>query len=373
MFSVLPVVVNALVERLGLTIEQAGLVASIDLAGLFCGQILTAALIRSMSARKLALIGFCLFSGGNLLTAFTTDFYTLCTVRFFSDIGGGIFIALCMTYLTRSSNPDRYIGLSVGLQLTLTICLLLVAPSLLQNVGFSGFFLLLTALSLVTILSVKYPLDIEFEDKTAVPLKFSQFSENDKDALIGVISILVYWVGIGACWSFMEVIGVEKGYDNAELAQSLALSQVAGFTGALFTAWLGNRYGRLIPTLIALSIKTLVIVTWFNGQSLMWFSIGISVFSFTWNVVLIYQLAMVAKFDKKGVFMSVGTSAQALGVAIGPAIVAMTLVDTVVLPVAITAFVAIFMCTFFSIVINRRIAQASRKNDSTSEVERNFY
>ena len=211
MFGVLPVLVNAFNARLGFSVEESGFIASADLAGLFVGQILTAIFIRKLSARKVALIGALLFSGGNFLTPLTDTFTSLVTIRFLSEIGGGIFIALCMTFLSRTENPDRYIGFSVSLQLMLTIGLLLTTPLMLDLLDISGFFIVLAFLSCLTFLAVIYPLDIDFTIGMNKSISDKKLTSTDKNALVGIASILIYWVGIGALWSFIEVIGSEKG------------------------------------------------------------------------------------------------------------------------------------------------------------------
>lgn len=373
MFGVLPVAVNGFHQRLGFSLEQAGYIASIDLVGLFVGQILTASIIRSVSSRKLAMVACALFVIGNFLTAFATTFYLLAVIRFLCEIGGGIFIALCMTYLTRSKDPDRYIGLSVGLQLMLTIVLLLLSPYLLESIGLKGFFLVLAGISMVSLLSVVFPLDMEFADQSAFSFKIQHLTPKDKGALVGVLSILVYWIGIGALWSFLEVIGVEKGFSKESISNSLALTQFAGFSGAIFTAWLGSKLGRLWPTLICLGLQVVCMLALSFDLAITPFGITIALFSFTWNMILIYQLAMVAKLDSKGVFMSIGTSAQALGVAIGPTIISLTLINGTTLPVVITMIVSIILCAFLSVVISRHARAIFHIEPPVPKTRRNIY
>lgn len=354
MFGILPVLVNAFSVRMGFTVEQSGLIASADLAGLFVGQILTAIFIRNMSARRIALYGAILFAGGNWLTPLVDTFGLLATIRFVSEIGGGIFIALCMTYLSRTEDPDRYIGLAISLQLMLTIALLLTAPTMLNALAVSGFYVVLAMISSLSFLAVIFPLDMDLKFEIEKVLETGILSKADKNALVGVVSILVYWIGIGALWSFIEVIGGEKGLPQQDISNGLALSQFAGFAGAIFTAWLSNRIGRLWPTLIALGFQTVAVVMLGFDMTYSLFLFSLSLFSFTWNVVLIFQVAIVADFDEKGIFTSIATASQALGVAIGPAIIALTMTGVVLKPVLILMFIAMAMCAVISVYISVR-------------------
>lgn len=373
MFGVLPVLVNAFNARLGFSVEESGFIASADLAGLFVGQILTAIFIRKLSARKVALIGALLFSGGNFLTPLTDTFTSLVTIRFLSEIGGGIFIALCMTFLSRTENPDRYIGFSVSLQLMLTIGLLLTAPLMLDLLDISGFFIVLAFLSCLTFLAVIYPLDIDFTIGMNKSISDKKLTSTDKNALVGIASILIYWVGIGALWSFIEVIGSEKGLSSIDISNGLAFSQLAGFAGAMFTAWLSNRIGRLFPTLIALACQAVAVAMLGFEMDFMLFLFSLSLFSFTWNVVLIFQLAIVADFDQKGIFTSIGTASQALGVAIGPAIVALTMTDVVLMPVIILMIVSVILCALISIYIRVKANISVKINEVSKDNIRNVF
>lgn len=320
MFSVLPVVVGAFISHLNFTMQQAGYVASADIGGLFLGNLLSVWLIRKLGARQIAIMAVSLLVSGNLLSATIIDFQSLMLCRLITEIGAGVMMGLSMTYLSRTSNPDRYFGMSVGLQIFITIILLMIAPRLLDMVGLSGFFIVIASLCLLSVSSWLLPLEIHSEDEVHPVLLPLQ--PKDRKALLGVGVILIYWIGIGAFWSYAELLGTAKGIDGQAVANALALSQIAGFVGASITSWASTRWGRLLPV-IGASLVQLGCIAFIWQSSGVWaYGVIVGIYSFTWNVILIYQLGIVAAYDEKRIFTPLSLAAQSLGVAIGPALVA---------------------------------------------------
>lgn len=358
MFSVLPVAVGAFTHHLGFSIQESGYIASADLAGMFIGEITCAFIIHRFSGRNIALLGCLFFITNNFLSAFVTDFYQLAAVRFAAEFGAGILMALSFTSLSRTDNPDRNFGMSIGLQLAFTISLLLIAPLLLQSFGLKGFFITLSAISACTLLAVFRPLVIKV-DKLDQILP-DKARTHDVTAGIAVLSILVYWIGIGAVWSFAELLGSRSGLSAQETSNGLAFSQVAGFFGALFTAWIAIRFGRIKPIIIALVLQILAIFLFIPEQTALIYALSISLFSVTWNVVLIYQLGIVADADKRGIYTALGIAAQALGIAIGPALAASWISGNDISAILIIAVIAIVGCGILSLFSSFRLKKSEQ-------------
>jgi len=365
MFSVLPVAVGAFTHYLGFTIQEAGYIASADLAGMFLGEITCALIIQRVSGKKIAIIGCILFITNNFLSAFSTDFISLASVRFFAEFGAGMLMALSFTSLSKTSNPDRYFGISIGLQLAFTITLLLIAPLVMERFGLQGFFIALACISTFTLLAVVKPIIINAENIEVKSKKLTK--THDITARIAVLSILIYWIGVGAVWSFAELLGSKSGLSAQDTSTGLALSQMAGFFGALFTAWIAVRYGRIKPIIIALVLQLVSVALFIPQQTALSYALSVSLFSVTWNVVLIYQLGIVADSDKRGIYTALGIAAQALGVAIGPALAASLITGENISPILIIAFVAIVGCGVLSIITTMRLKKSTQYNSQEEQ------
>lgn len=363
MFSVLPIAVGAFTQHLGFSIQQAGYIASADLAGMFIGEITAALIVKRVSGRNIALLGCCFFIINNFLSAFATDFALLALVRFFAEFGAGMLMALSFTSLSKTDNPDRYFGMSIGLQLTFTISLLLIAPMLLAEFGLQGFFIVLSFISAFTLLAVFKPLIVKFDDVDADVS--GKIKVHDVTAGLAVVSILVYWIGIGAVWSFAELLGTKSGLSAQDTSNGLALSQMAGFFGAVLTAWVAIRFGRIKPIIIALLLQVVSVALFLPEQTALMYALSVSLFAITWNVVLIYQLGIVADADKRGIYTALGIAAQALGVAIGPALAASFISGTETAPIVFIAIIAIVVCGILSIITSIRVKKADKLEESS--------
>jgi len=360
MFSVLPVVVGAFTNYLGFTIQQAGYIASADLAGMFVGVVTCAIIIQRISGKNITIIGCIFFIANNFLSAFATDFIALVAVRFLAEFGAGMLMAVSFTSLSKTDNPDRYFGIGIGLQITFTISLLLIAPVLMESFGLRGFFLTLASISSLTLLAIFKPIVINADDFSTTSKEKTK--TYDTTARLAVLSILIYWIGIGAVWSFAELLGSTSGLSTQDTSTALAFSQIAGLAGALFTAWVAVRYGRIKPIIIALFLQLVAVGLLIPEQTMLSYALAVSLFVVTWNVVLIYQLGIVADSDKRGIYTALGIAAQALGVAIGPALAASFISGNNISPILFIAFIAIIGCGGLSIITSVRIKKMEQKN-----------
>lgn len=331
MFSVLPVVVGAFINHLNLTMQQAGYIAAADIGGLFLGNVLSIWLIRNLGARQIAIPAVGLLFVGNVVSASVQDFQSLMLCRTLTEIGAGVMMGQAMTFLSRTSNADRYFGMSVSMQIFITIILLMIVPRVLEMVGLSGFFIFLAFLCLLSASSWFFPLEIHSKNLTQSVI--FPLQDNDKKALRGVFVIMIYWIGIGAFWSYAEILGTSKGLNGKTVANVLAMSQIVGFIGAMTTSWASTRWGRLLPVMIASLVQLGCILFIWHCSGVWAYGVLVGVYSFTWNVILIYQLGNVAEYDEKGVFTPLSLAAQAIGVTIGPALVAFVIQDGQLSPV----------------------------------------
>src|SRR5277367_1469879 len=82
-----PMVVGAMVDLVGLTERQAGIMASVELTGLTLGILAMMPLVSRVKRSSLAVFAVSTIVAANLLTCFMTGFWTLLPIRFMSGVG----------------------------------------------------------------------------------------------------------------------------------------------------------------------------------------------------------------------------------------------------------------------------------------------
>lgn len=107
-----------------------------------------------------------------------------------------------------------------------------------------------------------------------------------------------------------------------DVANALTVSQFLGIGGAAITVVCQYRFGRTLPILLGVwgGAYGIFMITGAIDGSAYW--VGVGLFNLLWNLFMPYMLAILAKFDDHGRFVSQGTAMQFIGYAVGPYIAA---------------------------------------------------
>ena len=95
----IPLLLGAMVSDRGFTDQQAGLVASADLAGYAVMTFVTAIFLIHRNWRQLVLAGVAVMILGNIGSIFVTSGATFAAVRFITGMGAGVLAAIATVSL----------------------------------------------------------------------------------------------------------------------------------------------------------------------------------------------------------------------------------------------------------------------------------
>jgi hypothetical protein len=137
-------------------------------------------------------------------------------------------------------------------------------------------------------------------------------------AVMGLLAQAIWFGAPGAFWTFVEQVATDKGVatDTAEMAVSVG--ELVGLIGGAVAAWLGNRFGRLKPIIVATAgmIASAIVYQLCDG------AVGLAIFlasfySF-WNYGTVYQMSFVTELDASGRTAVAMPAAQVFGLSFGP-------------------------------------------------------
>lgn len=313
-FILQPGFVQGLVEYVGLTEQQAGLIASAEMFGLATTTILLSFVSSRVSWRKFSAICLGVCAIGNLASIGQTDPQTLATVRFITGLGSGGVISLTFTMMGLTDRSDRNFGYIIVWVLTYGALGLLLMPTAYHLIGMNGllvFFALFCASGLwfIRFLPDSGAAHSEGRESKDYPLSVKSVS---------LIGILVYNIAIGIVWAYLFLVGLEAGMAEQAVANALTISQFLGIAGAFLAVLFETRFGRLAPLLISIlgTAACIYLLVGDGGPPVFW--IAVCGFNFLWNLSMPYLLATLADFDHRGRIVVHGVSMQFLGYAIGP-------------------------------------------------------
>jgi MFS transporter, DHA1 family, inner membrane transport protein len=319
----IPLLVGAMVSDRGFTDQQAGLVASADLAGYAVMTFITAVFLIDRDWRRLALGGVGIMFVANLMSTTVASAGAFAAVRFLSGMGAGVLAAIATVSLGRTQKPDRSYGLLFAACLLFGTAGLWGLPLLLEHTGLNGAYVVIAALAIVTGFASRWLRQVA--PASHDPASGAATRGTSLAAALILVAITLFWAHQNALYAYMERIGSASGLSAQFIGFTLGLANLTGFVGATLVAWLGTRYGRLLP-LLALTVVQLACVWMLSGtvQST-GYLVAIGVISLSWNIVNPIQIGILASVDQRGRWLALSSTVIGAGLAIGPALGAVAL------------------------------------------------
>ena len=320
----MPLMLGAFVDHLGLSAREAGLVAAAEMSGVFCATLGIVLVVHRWNRRGLALGGLLLLLAADLAAAAVSVFPLLAGARFVAGLGAGLVIATMKASIAATRDPVRVFGV-MGMSLLLTGAIgLPLLPKVIQPWGTGGAYLVLAALVLPGL-----PL-LRWLPPYAVTAVGSQPSGQRVDipwAALGLVALLSYFISFGAVGPFMERLGVASGLEAASVGRVLGAGSAAGIAGAALATWLGIRAGRAWPFCIAVccSIGSLWLLV--GGMRPATFVVAAIIVNAAALFTGPYVLGSLAALDRQGRVLVTGLMMQAIGLAAGPALAGLLIAD----------------------------------------------
>lgn len=350
-----PLIVGALIDDYQFTPSQAGFVAGIEMVGIGLASFCMAITASAKNRKKAIYLGAMLGILGSLGPLLTSAYMPVLVSRFIAGVGCGMVAPIVLAILGTTRNPDRTFGQYYLTSYLASAAMMAVgtwAVAAFHVKGAYGLMSLALIAIFLTARNIPYAIedvseDAKVEQKSSFPMK---------EGLLTLGLSFVYWIGMGALWSFVERLGMQASLTLSEIGAALSLGQLTSIAGALMTSLLHIRYRRLpvLAVAISLAVASVILLGW--SGSLIGFMIGVCTFSFIWPVFLAYLGGIMATLDRGGRIVALSVTSQTLGMAVGSA-VGGTMSDQfgyVAVPVSAT------FCFILCLVLLGIIAQAMR-------------
>ena len=343
MVIILPVIIGGLVDSLGLTSRQAGLIATAEFIGMAAANLGVAAVVHRWNRRALGVWMLVLMIAGNLSSVLADEFSVLFVTRVISGLSEGALVALMTAGVVSTRAPDRIFGTFLVANLSFAAISFTIIPRILQTWGAHGAFVWLAGLALCGMAVVhwfpRFAVNHGEQNEENTPA-------GGKIALVpaafGLAAMFSFFLCIGSVWPYMERIGVFLGLTVETVGGRLALASIAGIVGAAMVAGLGIRLGRTLPLAIGTVSLAASLLLLLNGTGV--FFIVVLIFMWAWIVTLSYLTGAMAIIDPLGRVASIGVAMQSAGLMLGPALSAVLLGQNQYLNVAWLGIIFSLLC-----------------------------
>jgi predicted MFS family arabinose efflux permease len=177
--------------------------------------------------------------------------------------------------------------------------------------------------------------------------------------LLALAGCFLYYVNVGAYWTYIERIGVTAGIGLSEISNGLAFGTAASMLGVLLASWLGERRGYVVPIAWSAVGVVLAVVLLTGHLRLTAYVISAVVYGIVWNVSMTYQYSAVNIVDRTRRGVALAPAFHDAGGAVGPALAALAVTEkdhSSVLWIVIVSVLASWACFAAALRLHARSA-----------------
>jgi predicted MFS family arabinose efflux permease len=318
----MPFMLESTVSGLGLNVEKAGLLGTIELLVVAATTLILAPKMKSLPRRNLAILGVSLALIGHALSVFVSDYWVLAAVRSIAGIGAGVAMAAGQACIAATESPAKT---TARMMIIFAIAVYVLFDHVLgplsgqwahQGVYGGQALWMLLMLPLVFLLP-KQSDHIEDTD-IAASAATGDFKVPMYIIVLSIGVVLLYTIADASVWSFTGIIATDLGMSNSLLGKVLGISLLIGAIGGYLATWVETRYSSGFPYVVALVLSAccaLMITSVFNSNI---FISGIMLYGvvYTFAIPFLYKLS--AELDRHGRIIVAASGSALVGAAIGP-------------------------------------------------------
>jgi predicted MFS family arabinose efflux permease len=316
--AIQPILVQTFVEKLGLTENNAGYVASAELFGMALATIASIVALERFRWRRLILIASVGLLCTDLISIFVSHFVPLLIVRFSAGVFEGVLTSVGYALLAFARRPDRGIALALAVLLSFGAACVLLFPQALETIGAEGIFATLGVISVVPAFLVRHLPNHGGAAATKI--------ENQAiggAAYLALGAIATFFVGVGAITPYLFLIGTDIGLTDQVVSLGLSASLIAGVLGALLALIACDLLPAIVVTSAAILVTGLPVLLLHRGLSGLAFGVISCVFNGVGTMAAPLVIAPVAAFDQTGRLAAIAAAIQICAFAFGPFLTAL--------------------------------------------------
>jgi predicted MFS family arabinose efflux permease len=311
LFLLLPLIAGWISDRFQLDEQTAGLILSIYFGGFLLTSVLAYATYGKVRNLSTIQLGYLLLAPGFVLCGLATTTWLLSAGLALCGIGSGFLYGTGVSIVAEQTQSERAFGGMVATQQISALVLIYSLPVwVYPNYGYAACWFVLAAIVILTGFSSGW-IAQDNDHRDPQPSVGAA-----KPATLGLVSLLFHFCMVSAVWTFVERLGIARGFSIEDIALSLALSLAGGLGGALIAAAVGDRFGTAYPHLV--SAGAFLVAFYFLAQSAEWlnFLAAVILISAAWTYCLSYQMASVGNLSHQMAVLIPGV--QGVAAMLGP-------------------------------------------------------
>lgn len=315
-----PVLGGKLAQQLGLTPSQLGLLFSLELGSFSIATVPAYLWLRRVNLRTASYLGTIGVLVGNLVSGFIDSYPLLVALRVCTALAAGSITVIVLSLSGRTANPGRAFGLWVCCQLSMGALILGVFPLVFASAPVAVVYWTLAGLIALCLPTIRL-IDgdaLRAEPASAEPADAQRPAANPIRYVLGLSSMLCFYLALSGVWTFLERIGAQAGNASGTISVVLSLATVAGIASAMIATVVGESPRRSLFLLGGYLIMALSVALLFGAPTVARFAAAAILFKFAWTFILPYLLSALSDLSKGGHVMNTTNLMIGTGIATGP-------------------------------------------------------
>ena len=321
-YPMMPLIVGALADRLGMSPQQAGLVATADTFGMFVASVSALYWSRRFDWRHIAFVLSVALVIAHLASAAGQTLWAVATARACAGFFGGAMMALGNTVLGDTRDRERHVALFNIVQMGIVSVAFVIAPLTIKAAGTYGIFTFLAVLVAPAILiSWLLPAAGKWQVAAVAQADGSEESLGSRVAWVvaGAFPVFLFFLAYGASWTYMERVGVAAGLSRDTVSHALSLSVFVAVIASAISWVLGTRLGRIVPLFVTVLFQFVSLAILLKyGASAFAYTAAVCIYFFFINFPAPYQIGTTLIVDRTGRGAIVFLLMLKAGVVVGP-------------------------------------------------------
>ena len=314
---IMPFIVTAMMQGVGLTEARAGYLVSLQLLAMGAAALAVSYLLAYTAPRRIVILAALCICIANVGCALGTGVAQLAVARCLTGFAEGSLMAAAGALAAGVRHPHKLFSALGFVIAAVAAAALLLTPFLFAHLGARGIFWLLGVSPIAALLAA--PSLPRAEPRSTDLPHLSAF------AVTGALSVLVafalLWIGASALWVFAERIGASQGLSLSQVGTFLAIGQVAGVAGPVIAARFGERRGLHVSIAAgsaAMAMGGLLMV--FGGLQLTYL-LGVSLLSIAVMFLTPCFRTLMAQLDGSGGVVAMSAAFYTVGFGAAPLLV----------------------------------------------------
>ncbi len=273
---------------------------------------------------------------------------------------GGSLYSLSLTVLSDGRRSHRYFAYAIGAQTIYQVFGLVAGPFLIELGGVNAMLTQFVALCVLGLLLVRFLPVHGRVQAVAVP----GASLLSRPVLFALAGCFLFYINIGAYWTYIGRIGTTAGIGLTAVSNGLAFAAAASMTGVFLASWLGARHGIFMPIAASAVAVVLAILLLAGDLHIAAYVVSAVVYGIAWNVSITYQYSTVNIVDLSRRSVALAPALHNAGGAVGPAVAALVVNQndhTGVLWLASLSTLLSLACFFISLRLRERLRHGATK------------